>query len=194
MKINYKDVEAFKIFRVTPYASESALGNFVTKNRLLSYKKEGLVKRIKYYDASTDRNETCYSLTVKGKKFASDKFGIRAQYTNDRRTALHDARVAEAYCSLTPEERETAMSEHNFRNVAEEVLERFVEQREYDRADELRDALVNGNYSASDIIYRNSSGKFCCMEVVTSNYSFSECQIKEDTSALIGAEYIQIHT
>ena len=194
MKLNYKDIEAFKIFTITPYASPEAMKTFVTENRLRTYKKEGLVRKIKYYDQKHNCNKVAYSLTHKGQEWSQKSLYLNTTYTLDRRTARHDCKVSEAYAMLDPVERENAVSEHHFRDIAQEAMEKYLEQGEWERAKEIQQALLHSQFSAPDIIYHTPEGQIVCCEVVTEHYSGSECQIKADTSTLIGADYYQIHT
>lgn len=194
MKYTFADKRALNCLRVCGNANLPQLNTIISKNRIRTWEKIGLIKRVPYQDKKISRTKSCYTyrLTKAGKSVASKILGNK-HFTISRTQERHNHYLADAYCKLPPEQQIIAMNEHDssefFHNQAYELIEQGLKNE----GNALLDELKNTSYVDMIVV---TETEINCYEVITSNYTTDDCQNHSHFTEIIHAtsyEIINIH-
>lgn len=190
MKFNSKDAEVVKAFCRVGHMTESnmkSLGYTDTRIKNRSCGEEKLYEKI---GRDSVTGENVYQLTERGKEEGA-RLGIdradqyRGQGQEKTMNYEHDRKLADVYCSLTKQERDTWRTEEQGKRDLEQVRE-HIREHEPDRWEkEIKDTKM----SACDGSYINAQGEVCHIEVVTKNYTEEMKESKEAGATMLGGSY-----
>lgn len=178
------DIAAFEAMAKCGHISQEHFKQVgVGDSRIGKYMKEGLVQRVSWQN----RNESgvCYKLTDEGKDFYFERTGFKGFYHSQ--SGAHDLAIANKYFSLTPDERDSFLTEKQARSIFREHVDELRSQGRSQEADHLSALLKSGQITMPDALYR-SGEKLVAFEVVTSSYGRAEIASKEAFVEAIGAE------
>lgn len=171
-EFNESDRRALTAIAKTSIATEQQLQTMISKNRIYSYIKEGILKKDMYYNPVPSKSIQAYRLTKHGQKIATYYFNIKDFQHSE--SVLHDIIIANKYFSLSYREQKTWLSETQIKKLLQEREEEFEEGKEY---------------GALDGVYKNSNGILIGFEAVTSSYRCENIIIKKNTSKLLNLKY-----
>lgn len=217
VKINGRDAKAFELLSVGGWIDRKVIEETTSKNRVEVWRDKEIWETKSYTDNNGNKIERV-RLTRAGEKLAEKEFGL----TDHARTKIssigHDSAVGDKLCTLSDDERKTALTEDgqwrvfhskldelrqevaDLRNKSENIRHYSKEEREearnqwedklnkLNRVDEM---LKDKKFSAPDLAYTSAEGTLICYEVITGNYSKEEIQQKQDFADFIGAELIK---
>ena len=189
MKFNAKDASVVLGFArcgtmTASHMKELGYSDTRIKNRTCGEQK--LFERI---GADAKTGETVYRLTEAGKDEAQ-RLGItrdeqyRPQGKTDTMNFEHDRKLADVYCSITQQERDTWKTEEQYKREIEQVRE-HIRETDKERWEEIKDQ----NMTAFDGGYTNSQGEVCHVEVITKNYTEEMKESKEASADMLGGNY-----
>ena len=189
MKFNKKDesvVLGFARCGTMTASHMKELGYTDTRIKNRSCGEEKLYERVGVDSKSGD---VVYRLTEAGKDEAQ-RLGIardeqyRPQGKTDTMNFEHDRKLADVYCSLSQQERDSWKTEEQYKREIEEVRE-HIRQTDNERWEEIKDQKM----TAFDGGYTNSEGVICHVEVITQNYKGEMEASKEASAEMLGGSY-----
>lgn len=122
-EFNESDRRALTAIAKTSIATEQQLKKIITKNRIYSYIKEGILKKDMYYNPA--KSIQAYRLTQHGQKIATYYFNIKDFQHSE--SIIHDIIIANKYFSLSYKEQETWLSETTIKKILKEKEDEFEE-------------------------------------------------------------------
>lgn len=149
--LNDNDKQALLAIARCAHVTEEQLLTLITKNRIYSYLRDGMILEERYYHNSNGFKG--YKLSGKGKRTIEKTWGFK--YFQHSQTLYHDAIIAEKYFELSRKEQETWKTETEIKEILN------------DMKNELE---TNKKYSAVDGAYRNKDNVDIGFEAVTSTY------------------------
>lgn len=156
--------------------------------RIKNHTREGLIQKQSYIIKGQKENGTCYKLTDKGKEYATQNWGYDKFAQTTISHERHNLDVAEKYCSLSEQERMSALNERELRDVVQASIDQIENQQERDRYQEMLDTK---QMSMPDITYTTEENNIVSYETVTSNYGPEDIQAKVETCQFLKIEYTQ---
>lgn len=217
VKINGRDAKAFELLSAGGWINRKVIEDTTSKNRVEVWRDKEIWE-VKSYTNNNGEKISRVRLTREGEKLAEKEFGLTDHARTKISSIAHDSVVGDKLCSLTYNERKTALTEdaqrrvfhnkledlrqevadlrdksENFRHYSKEEREEARNQWEeklnkLNRVDEM---LKDKEFSAPDLSYTSTEGTLICYEVITSNYSREEIQQKQDFANFIGAELVK---
>ena len=181
-----KDQRFFHVLAISGNISRDDANKLnISDSRLKNLKQDGYIKEISYPSSKHQQVESnrCYTFTDKGKQFVKDKYDI--QRTQNPSAHEHNCRVAHELCQLSNKEIDSAKPEWEIRQDLWESRLNELEQTERDYWEE---KMQLGELSPCDVVYTNTDGVVCGIEVVTSNYGSEEIQAKEESGTFMGID------
>lgn len=171
--------------------------SIISKNRLSSYLKEGLIQKSSYkeHKYSKESRDDCYKLTEKGysffKKNYQNNFDDSKRYGGT--SATHDFALAKELIKLSPTELESVRSELDCRDRIKEFIEELRINGEFVKSEELKQALQDHTISMPDCVYVDATtGQECCIEIVTSYYTEDAIEAKQAYCEVFNINYQQV--
>ena len=140
------------------------------------------IQKCSYIDDKGNRH-AIYRISDDGRKWITQNvptLADRKYYTSTG--TEHDLRLMNKIISLTPEQRLTMKCEAEIRDDFKAHLDKLLEDKLYDRHEELYNALTNHTVSMPDLAY----GVNEYYEVITSSYGETEISAKIEAVSLIG--------
>ena len=171
-EFNESDRRALTAIAKTSIATEQQLQKIITKNRIYSYIKEGILKKDMYYNPDQSKSIQAYRLTKHGQKIATYYFNIKDFQHSE--SIIHDIIIANKYFSLSQKEQKTWLSETTIKKILQEREDEFEEGKEY---------------GALDGVYKNLNGNWIGFEAVNSSYRNKDIVKKKNTSRLLNLKY-----
>ena len=167
-KLNFKDEKLCSVVKNSQHISQAQALLIVSRNRLDSYEKEGVLAKLHYMD--NNRKEIVYQLTPEGKKWISRNFShLQGTFYTSTTAIQHNIALAKEIIDRPYTQWYT---ERDLR----ELLIREIEQS--DNRWELMRMLENGQISVPDGAYVHN-GSIECIEIINENYTSSQIAAKE---------------
>lgn len=168
-KLNYKDEKLCSVVKNSQHISQAQALLIVSRNRLDSYEKEGVLTKLHYMD--NNRKEIVYQLTAEGKKWISHNFShLQGNFYTSTTAIQHNIALAKEIIDRPYTQWYT---ERDLR----ELLIREIEQS--DNRWELMRMLETGQISVPDGAYITADGSMECIEITNENYTSSQIAAKE---------------
>lgn len=171
-EFNDYDRRALIAIAKTSIATEQQLKKIITKNRIYSYVKEGILKKDMYYNPVPAKSIQAYRLTKHGQKIATYYFNIKDFQHSE--SIIHDIIIANKYFSLSYQQQKTWLSETTIKKILQEKEDEFEEGKKY---------------GALDGVYKSINKKWIGFEAVTSSYRCKDILKKKNTSRLLNLKY-----
>ena len=192
-----KDIRAMSLLAKSGAISKDTLNKMnISNNRIKSYRQAGLIKEVYVPDKHGSTGRYFYELTDKqGKEFCRTHCDIK-NFISNGNASVHNAKVSEYLANnLSKNELDSCMSEAELKPFIESRLQEYLDKQEYNRHDELLEALKNKTLSMPDIVYKTDTGLMVSIEVITDNYGNEEISAKEETATLLGTEitFVEAH-
>lgn len=179
---NHKDIQFLNALRCSGVCSKEQALNFITANRLKNFVLDRTIQKCSYIDDNGNR-QSIYRISDDGRKWIAQNvptLADRKYYTSTG--TEHDLRLMNKIISLTPEQRLTMRCEAEIRDEFKEHLDKLLEDKLYDRHEELYNAMASHSVSMPDLAY----GVNEYFEVITSSYGETEIQSKIEAVSLVG--------
>ena len=190
--IYQKDQRAISILSKSGAMSRDTFHKLqISDNRVKSYQKAGLIKEVSVPDKHGTGFRNYFELTEKqGKDFARSECGV-SNFISNANASVHNSKVSEYLVdNLSKKELDSCLSERELHPFIEDRLNEYWNNQEYDRHQELLDALQNNQLSMPDIIYRTEQDTFVAIEVTTDSYGREEIEAKTYTCELLSIEVV----
>lgn len=189
-KLYPRDKAALYALARCGHIDHKQLNEWLRDKRIACYEKDGLIKRVQYSrpgDGHDDR--TAYRLTAAGRDLCRREYGLAHIY--HAQSPAHDLALADRYCSLTPEQRETWQTEGDLQEHYFDKIEQAREQGEEETARLLESMWQEGKVSMPDCSYKISVQTELAFEIVTNSYGQQEIEAKERAVEILEIEYEQ---
>lgn len=174
IQLNYKDGNFCKILKNSHHISENSALLVVSRNRLDSYVKQSILKKLYYVD--NNRKEIVFELTKKGRDWISHNFPqLRGNFYTSATAIQHNVTLAKQ------------IMEHSFSPWLNERDLREILLTEIQKAEnswELFRMLENGEISVPDGAFINGQGNIEAIEVINENYTSTMLQSKDNFSKI----------
>ncbi|MBR3995420.1 MAG: hypothetical protein IKI97_09105 [Clostridia bacterium] len=179
---NHKDIQFLNALRCSGVCSKEQALNFITANRLKCFVLDRTIQKASYIDDKGNRH-AIYRISDDGRKWIAQNVPILADRKYYTSTGTeHDLRLMNKIISLTPEQRLTMRCESEIRDEFKAHLDKLLEDKLYDRHEELYNAMASHSVSMPDLAY----GVNEYYEVITSSYGETEINAKIETVSMIG--------
>ncbi len=180
--LNHKDIDFLNALRCSGVCTKNQARHFISANRLKNFVLDKTVEKCSHVSQNGKRIEV-YRLSAKGKDWIRERVTALADRKFYHSTGVeHDLKLMDKIISLSREERETMRCEAEIRDEFKERLQELLENREYDRYDQLYNAMQEHTISMPDLCY----GVDCYYEVVTDTYGQAEIEAKIEAVSMIG--------
>jgi len=180
--INHKDIDFLNALRCAGLCTKEQATKFISANRLKNFVLNKTIEKCTYISDTGHRQEI-YRISEQGQKWIAKNIDTLADRCYYRSTGVeHDLKLMDKVLSLSREERLTMRCESEIREEFRERLQDYLFNREYDRYEQLYDAMKNHTISMPDLAY----GIDEYYEVVTSSYGELEIQAKIAAVQAIG--------
>lgn len=179
---NHKDISFLNALRCSGICTKEQALCFISANRLKNFVLDKTIQKCSYIDDKGNR-QAIYRISDDGKKWIAQNvptLADRKYYTSTG--TEHDLRLMNKIISLTPEQRLTMRCEAEIRDEFKEHLGKLLEDKLYDRHEELYNAMSSHTISMPDLAY----GVNEYYEVITSSYGETEIQAKIEAVAIVG--------
>lgn len=180
MKLSYKDIRVLQGFRVAGNMNEESMSRMISRNRIDTFRKEGIIQRISYQDKYIDdeKNSYTYRLTNYGKDFCRDELHMR-NFANGRHSERHNTALGDIYSKLEAGEQMSCKNELDERDI---LNARLLELRETSIEDAYKLQEQMKSISLVDMYYTTQEGESVCVEIITNAYSQETIELKEYTA------------
>lgn len=180
-KLNRHDEQLCSILKNSHHMSREQALKVVSPNRLLSYQKEGVIRKLHYIYQSKQR--TAYELTDKGRSWIRTNLPQLGPNFYVSGTAVrHNIRLAEQVMQHSMEHGRTWLNE---RDLREELMQR-IERTEGEEHYALLARLERGELSVPDGGYYED-GQLCTVEIYNDNYTAEVLAAKDLCAQALGA-------
>lgn len=181
--INQRDVDFLNALRCSGVCTKNqATRYFVSANRLKNLVLERVLDKCSFINKDGKRQEV-YRISNEGKAWIRDHIPELADRKFYSSTGVeHDLKLMEKIISLSREERLTLSCESEIRDEFKQLLDKLLKEHEYERYEQLYNAMQNHTVSMPDLAY----GINDFYEAVTSSYLESQIMAKFEAVALIG--------
>ena len=168
--LDNNDKQALLAIARCAHVTEAQLLTLITKNRINSYLKEGIILEDRYYHNLN--GFTGYKLNEKGKRIIERTWGFKN--FQHSQTLYHDVIISKKYFELSREEQETWKTETEIKEMLEKMKNEFE---------------TNKKYSVVDGGYRNKDNVDIGFEAVTSTYCRDKILNKRNLCSFMGWIY-----
>ena len=180
--VNHRDADFLNALRCGGLCTKQQALTFVSGNRLKNFVLDKTLEKCSFLDRNGKRQEA-YRITEQGKEWVkqhipelSDRKFYRSNGT------AHDLKLMDKICLLSREQRATMRCEAEIRDEFRQRLQTLLDNREYDRYEQLYTTMQQHTVSMPDLCY----GVEQFYEVVTATYGAAEIEAKIDAVAAIG--------
>lgn len=181
--VNHKDVDFLNALRCSGVCTKNqATKNFISANRLKNFVLDKTLEKCTFVTKEGKRQEV-YRISNEGKTWIRDHIPEIADRKFYSSTGVeHDLKIMYKIISLSREERLTLRSEGEIRDEFKQLLDKLLQEEEYERYEQLYNAMQNHTISMPDLAY----GVNQFYEVVTSSYLESQIMAKFEAVSVIG--------
>ena len=160
---------------------EQAL-HFISGNRLRNFVLDRTLEKSSYLTKSGERKEA-YRFTEAGKQWVREHIDSLSERKYYHSIGVeHDLRLMDKIISLTREQRETMRCENEIRDDFKERMQTYLDNRDYERYDQLYTAMQTHTVSMPDLCI----GENEFYEVITSSYSQEIIECKVSLALAVG--------
>ena len=180
--INHKDIDFLNALRCSGVCTKSQATQFISANRLKNFVLDKTLEKCSHTLPNGKRQEV-YRITAEGKAWIKaniDSLADRKYYSSTG--VQHDIQLMDKILTLSREERSTMRCEAEIRDEFKERLQELLLNRDYERYDQLYNAIQDRSISMPDLAY----GVDSFYEVITSSYGEAEIQAKVEAVEAIG--------
>ena len=180
--VNHKDIDFINALRCSGVCTKSQATQFISANRLKNFMLDKTLEKCSHTLPNGKRQEV-YRITNEGKAWIKaniDSLADRKYYSSTG--VQHDIQLMDKILSLSREERSTMRCEAEIRDEFKERLQELLLNRDYERYDQLYNAIQDRSISMPDLAY----GVDEYYEVITSSYGEAEIQAKVEAVSAIG--------
>lgn len=183
---NRRDVDFLNALRCGGLCTKEQALTFLSGNRLKNFVLDRTLEKCSFLDKNGHRREV-YRISERGKNWIQKHIPELAERKFYRSNGTeHDLKLMDKICSLSREQRATMLCEAEIRQKFYQMLQKLLDNREYERYEQLYNAMQE-RVSMPDLAYREGLGEsFSFYEVITSNYGEAEISAKIETVAAIG--------
>lgn len=179
---NHRDADFLNALRCGGLCTKQQALTFISGNRLKNFVLDKTLEKCSFLDRSGQRQEV-YRISDKGKGWIREHIPDLAERKFYRSNGTeHDLKLMDKICALSREQRATMRCEAEIRDECRERLQMLLESRDYERYEQLYNALQAHTISMPDLCY----GVDQFYEVVTSNYGEAEIAAKIEAVAAVG--------
>lgn len=180
--LNHKDIDFLNSLRCSGLCTKGQATKFISANRLKNFILDKTLEKCTYISKIGQRQEV-YRITDGGKKWIRQNI----QELTDRKFynstgTEHDIRLMDKILTLSREQRQAMRCENKIRDEFKLRLEQLLQDRDFDRYDNMYTAMQEHTVSMPDLAF----GVDEYFEVVTSSYGQAEIVAKIQAVALIG--------
>lgn len=173
-KLNHKDELLCKVVKNSHHISQAQALLIISRNRLDSFEKQGVLKKLHYMD--NNKTEIIYELSKKGRDWISRNFShLQGNFYTASTAHQHNIILAQQIINRPYSK---WLNERDLK----QILIKSIEQS--DNRWELMRQLENGQISVADGGYLNEDGSIECIEVINSNYTSSQLQAKANFQSI----------
>ena len=180
--VNHKDIDFLNALRCSGVCTKGQATMFISANRLKNFVLDRTLEKCSHTLPNGKRQEV-YRITAEGKAWIKaniDSLADRKYYSSTG--VQHDIQLMDKILTLSREERFTMRCENEIRDEFKERLQELLLNRDYERYDQLYNAIQDRSISMPDLAY----GVDSFYEVVTSSYGEAEIQPKVEAVEAIG--------
>lgn len=191
MKFNKKDEAVVKGLCRTGSMTESHLKKLGYTDSRIKNRSCGEQKLLERIGRDSKTGENLYKLTEAGKEQGA-RLGIdrdiqyRGQGKEKTMNFEHDRKLADIYCNLREEERDTWKTEEQYKREIEEVRE-HIQKNDPERWEEIKDQKM----TAFDGGYVDRNNEIQHVEVVTKHYTQEMLDSKTASASILEGNYNQ---
>lgn len=173
-----KDTRLCDALRCCNHLSREQAISIVSRHRLDSYIKQGVVERL-YHITKQGQKIEVYALTANGRKWIDRNITELRQhsYYCSPTAPMHNIKLAEEFLR---QDRTDWLTERDLRNILADAI------AERDNAAELLDDMRNGLISVPDGAYRTTDGQIECVEIINNHYGTAEIAAKDAFAEVTG--------
>lgn len=180
--INHKDIDFLNALRCSGVCTKSQATQFISANRLKNFVLDKILEKCSHTLPDGKRQEV-YRIATEGKAWIKEHIDSIADRKFYSSTGVqHDIQLMDKILSLSREERSTMRCEAEIRDEFKERLQELLLNRDYERYDQLYNAIQDRSISMPDLCY----GVDTFYEVITSSYGEAEIQAKVEAVSVIG--------
>ncbi len=180
--VNHRDVDFLNSLRCSGVCTKQQALQFISSNRLKNFILDKTIEKCSHTSKDGVRQEI-YRISEQGKLWVREHIDSLADRKFYSSTGVeHDIQLMNKILSLSAEERSTMRTESEIRDQFRDRLQELLDSREYERYEQLYNALQDHSISMPDLQYGIDS----YYEVVTSSYGEMEIQAKIEAVASIG--------
>lgn len=180
--VNHRDADFLNALRCGGLCTKQQALTFISGNRLKNFVLDKTLEKCSFIGRGGQRQEA-YRVTEQGKEWIKQHIPDLAERKFYRSNGTeHDLKLMDKICALSREQRETMRCEAEIRDEFRERLQMLLESRDYERYEQLYNALQAHTISMPDLCY----GVDQFYEVVTSNYGQVEVEAKIEAVAAVG--------
>ena len=180
-KLNYRDERFCYIMKNCHHMSREQALEILSKNRLLSYEKQGLVRRLHFIYHS--RQKSAIELTDKGRSWIRKNLPqLGSNFYVSGTAVRHNIRLAEQVMAHSLEHGRTWLNE---RDLRQELMQR-IERMEGEERFTLLRQLERGELSVPDGGYYED-GQLYTVEIYNDNYTAEVLAAKDLCAQTLGA-------
>lgn len=180
--VNHKDIDFLNSLRCSGLCTKSQAIKFISANRLKNFILDKAIEKCSFIAKDGSRKEAYRITNDVGKAWIRKHIPELSdrKFYNSTGTE-HDLRIMDKILTLTREERQTMRCESEIRDEFKLLLDKLLQEQEYDRYDQLYNAMQNHTISMPDLAY--SANEY--YEVITDSYGQAEIQAKIDAVAAV---------
>ncbi len=169
-KINQKDERFFSVIKNSNHLNSRQSLSIVSKNRLASYVKQGLLNKLHYID--NEKTEIIYELTKFGRDWTRKEFpNLGNNFYISSTAHQHNVRLADEI--ITHSKVNTSwLNERDLRQMLFQAIEQNPHKLQ------LLEQYDKGNLSVPDGGYIDENGAIKCVEIINGNYSQQQINAK----------------
>lgn len=176
---NHKDADFLNALRCSSVCTKLHAEKFkISTNRLKNYLLDKIIDKCHYIDTN-GKNQEIFRISDSGKAWIRQNIPELADRKFYASTGIeHDLRIMDKIISLSPQQRANMRCEAEIRDEFKAMLDKLLEDREFERYNTLYEAIQNREISIPDLAYDVDQ----YFECVTSNYSQEMVQAKMEFS------------
>ena len=179
--VNHKDIDFLNALRCCGLCTKSQATKFISANRLKNFALDKTIEKCSFITKNGTRQEA-YRITNEGKVWVSEHIPQLSDRKFYSSTGIeHDLKIMDKILTLTLEERQTMRCESEIRDEFKQMLDKLLQEQEYDRYEQLYNAMQNHTISMPDLAYCANE----YYEVITDSYGQAEIQAKINAVAAV---------
>lgn len=178
--INHKDIDFINSLRCCGLCTKFQATKIISANRLKNFVLDKTIEKCSFITKDGTRQE---AYRIANKVWVREHIPELADRKFYNSTGIeHDLKIMDKILTLTREERQNMRCESEVRDEFKLLLDKLLQEQEYDRYEQLYNAMQNHTISMPDLGY----GVNEYYEVITDSYGQAEIQAKIEAVAVVG--------